>query len=180
MEKIVSFLAVVGFLFLCKIAYDAYRKHIPDPVKPYWNAYESILQIYSSCHYIQNMLNDRRISLKNYYKERRRLGHSPDNFHPFTAVRNGIPEKPLNIPGAARAWAACQIILDINQQIKLYHIHFSTDEYKLLESILKEQIKYLAAIVDDPDDPLNNTLFYYIDDLTRYSDICPESLKKKK
>lgn len=181
MDKIGYFLAVVGFLCLCKFAHDAYLKYIPDPVKPYWEAYHDALSNYLSNNRIKEMHDSRRLILKEEYKKHKERGYNPSLFQPDLWYSDKISGNPLSIRNSANAYAACQIIEDINCKIRSSVLLTSRDpEYAFLETIKKEQIRYIASIIDDPSDPLNHLLFYSASDLARYPDVCPESLKNKK
>ena len=179
MDKIGYALAVIGFLFLCKLAHDAYVKYVPDPVKPYWDAYHYALVNYLSNNRIKEMHDRRRLLLKQEYKIHKSRGYSPSTFQPDSWFSEKINGNPLSINGAARAYAACQTLADIDSTLRSSLLLSPLDpEYAFLESIKKEQIKYLAPIIDDSSDPLNHLLFYSPSDLARYPDVCPESLRK--
>ena len=181
MDKIGYFLAVVGFFCLCKLAHDAYLKYTPDPVKPYWEAYHDALANYLSNNRIKEMHDSRRLILKEEYKKHKGRGYNPSSFQPDSWYSDKINGDPLAIRNSASAYAACQIIQDIDCKMRTpFPLSPQDPEYSFLESVKKEQIKYLAPIIDDPSDPLNHLLFYSPSDLARYPDVCPESLKNKK
>lgn len=181
MEGILPILAFVGLYFIGKYLHAAWLNYFPDPVKPYWDAYHYALVNYLSNNRVKEMHDRRRLLLKQEYKIHKSRGFSPSTFQPDSWFSEKINGNPLSINGAARAYAACQILADIDSTLRSSLLLSPLDpEYAFLVSIKKEQIKYLAPIIDDPSDPLNHLLFYSPSDLARYPDVCPKSLLKRK
>ena len=113
-DKIFYILAVVGFFFIGKKIHSAYVNSTPDSLKLYWNAYEAPLRNYTACRYVQDMMSSQRVRLKNDFKDYKKRGYAISSYHPFHGVLMTLPDQPSTVPNVYRAWAACQLILDIN------------------------------------------------------------------
>lgn len=170
-----TFLVFAGIYFIAKKINNYYSTHLPAPACYYYKALEAPLQNYLSNDTVKRILDTRRNDIRESFKNHKKSGCDINQYHPLAWYLAKMPEKLPNSSHLYRTYAAVQLILDTTEMQHSYSIK-SPGTNEILESIKLDQLKYLSAMMDDPDFP--QCLICYPGDLfKRYPEYTPNRLK---
>ena len=170
-----TFLVFAGIYYIAKKIYNYRSTHFPAPACYYYQALEAPLHNYLSNDTVKNILEKRRNDIRKTFKQHRACGDDVDQYHPLAWYLAKMPEKLPKSSHLYRTYAAVQLILDTTEMQRSQSLKApGTDD--ILEAIKLDQLKYLAAMMDDPDFP--QCLICYPGDLfDRYPEYTPNRLK---
>lgn len=172
-----TFLVFAGIYFIAKKINNYYSTHLPAPACYYYKALEAPLQNYLSNDTVKRILDTRRNDIRESFKKHKRNGRDVNQYHPLEWLLAEMPEKLPNSPHLCRTYAAVQLILD-TEEMQNSWAYKTPGTVEILENIKLGQIKYLSAMMDDPEFP--QCLICYPGDLfDRYPEYTPNRLKEQ-